>query len=549
MITRTLSAVLAFAVLAGGCAPAAATSATAAAISAPATSAAPVPTAGQPEAATATAAPTAPPPAPAAPADLPPEVAAAPADLPPEVAAQAPALIPAAAGDLSAAGAWDRYTIIAALSPGDLSVRGTVTLDMVNRYGVDLDQIAFHLYPNHPDFGGRLDVTSATVDGAPVPSGAQHSDTLLRLDLPKSLAPGDSARVVLGFTATTPRAASAKTFGAYNFEAGVWSMANFYPILARHSADTGWDTRPIESRGDFVVSSVALYDVTIDAPSGWTLVSSGVTVSDGPVNEQVHRQRFVSGPQREFYLGALQGLAQAEAVVDGTRVVSYYQKGSAEAGQAGLEVAERSLRAFNERYGVYPLAELEVIQSALTQFLGMEYPGVVLIEQKLYGQSGRGLETTIAHEIAHQWWYSQVGNDAQGEAWLDEGLASYSQVVYYEAIGEPEKAAAELQFFRDTFRSARAAGRDAPLSSSPAQLGGGRYYPVIYAKGPLFFQALRNQLGGQGFDSFIHAYYRDFRYQDIGGADLLRVAQESCGCDLSQLYDDWVLTAAPVAIP
>ncbi|NNJ10347.1 M1 family metallopeptidase [Chloroflexales bacterium ZM16-3] len=541
MITRTLTALLAFALLTGGCAP------TAAPASASAVSSTEVPAAVSPTQAPAIAAarPTA---APTASPSATPEPPAEPA-LPPEVAVQAPALIPSAEGDLAGAGAWDRYTIIAALSPGELSVRGTVTLDMVNRYGVDLDQIYFHLYPNHPDFGGRLDVTSATVNGAQVHSGTQHGDTLLHLDLPAPLAPGESARVVLGFTARTPRGASDETFGAYNFEAGVWSMANFYPILARHTADIGWDTRPIVSRGDFTVSSVALYDVTIDAPNGWALLSTGVTISDGPVNEQVHRQRFVSGPQREFYLGALQGLAQAEAVVDGTRIVSYYQAKNPRAGQEGLAVAERSLRAFNQRYGSYPLAELEVVQSALTQFLGMEYPGVVLIEQKLYTEGGRGLETTIAHEIAHQWWYSQVGNDAQGEAWLDEGLASYSQVVYYEATGEPEKAAAELQFFRNTFRNARAAGRDAPLSSSPAQLSGGRYYPVIYAKGPLFFQALRDQLGEQGFDAFIHAYYSAFRYQDIVGDDLLRVAQDSCGCDLTQLYDDWVRTAAPVAIP
>ena len=56
--------------------------------------------------------------------------------------------------------------------------------------------------------------------------------------------------------------------------------------------------------------------------------------------------------------------------------------------------------------------ELEVVQGAMTTFLGMEYPGVVLIEQELYENNGRGLETTVAHEVAHQWWYSLVGNDA-----------------------------------------------------------------------------------------------------------------------------------------
>ncbi|NTV63953.1 MAG: M1 family metallopeptidase [Oscillochloris sp.] len=473
----------------------------------------------------------------------------APPALPPEIERQTPALLPAAVGDLVGSSAWDRYTIIAALSTSDLSVRGTLTLDLVNRYDTPLNRLYFHLYPNHPDFGGRLDITSAAVDGVPVPSGTQRGDTLFYLELGTPLAQGATAHVVLGFKAKTPRSASNDTFGAYNFEAGVWSLANFYPVLARYFPGSGWDTRQIESRGDFVVSSVALYDVTLDAPTGWTLVSSGVTIGDSPVNEQVHRQRFVSGPQREFYLGALQGLSSAEKVVDGTRIVVHFQPRHAEAGQAGLAIAERSLRAFNARYGTYPLAELEVVEAALTQFLGMEYPGVVLIEQDLYAGVDRDLETTIAHEIAHQWWYSQVGNDAQGEPWLDEGMASYAQVVYYEQAGAPQQAEAELQSFRDIFRRARAGGRDAPLGASSAQLGGGRYYPVIYAKAPLFIYALRRQIGEQSFERFLHAYYSTARYKDIVGADLLRVAQESCGCDLTGLYNDWVLTTTTVAIP
>jgi hypothetical protein len=538
MIARTLSALLAFVFVTSSC-----TLATSAAGQASVTPPSPIVADTPPTVAIAAATPT------STPAAATPGPAATTRSLPPAVAAQTAALIPGAVGDLAAADDWDRYQIIAALSPGELTVRGTLTLDMRNRYGVSLDNIYFRLYPNHPDFGGRLDVTSATVNGVPVPSETEHQDTLLRLDLSEPLAPGETIRIVLGFTERTPQDASAETFGASNYEAGVWSLANFYPILVRYFADTGWDTRPIMSRGDFVVSSVALYDVTIDAPKGWTLVSTGVTVSDNPVNEQVRRQRFVSGPQREFYLGALQGLEQAETEVNGTRIVSHYQPGNPETGEFGLQVAARSLEAFNARYGAYPLAELEVVQAALTQFLGMEYPGVVLIEQNLYKNAGRGLEMTIAHEVAHQWWYSQVGNDAQGEAWLDEGLASYSQVIYYQHIGAPAKADAELQAFRNTFRNARDSGRDAPLATPPDQLGGGRYYPVIYAKAPLFFHALRDQIGEDDFADFVQSYYRNFRYRDIAGPDLLRVAQQSCSCDLTQFYDQWVRTTTKVPIP
>lgn len=477
-----------------------------------------------------------------------PTPAPAPPTADPFLAAQAAAMLPESAADLTRAAAWDRYSVVAALSPDELRVRGTVTVELTNRSAAPYERIYFRLYPNHPDFGGRLDVTGAAVDGRPVPSGTEHGDTLIWLAPPRPIPPGATARAELSFVARTPRNASADTFGAFNQEAGLWSLANFYPVLARHFGEGGWDTRPVSARGDFTVTETALYDVTVDVPAAWALVSTGSRVSSAPAAPGVRRERFVSGPQREFYLGATRGLDQASATVGGTRVVSHYQRGDAEAGRRALRVAEQALRGFGERYGAYPLAELEVVQGAMTTFLGMEYPGVVLIEQGLYESNGRGLETTVAHEVAHQWWYSLVGNDAQGEPWLDEGLASYSQIVYYEALGAPEQARAELEGFRRTYAEARRQGRDAPLATPPTGLRG-MYVPVAYAKGALFFQALRARVGEAAFDRFLRGYYAEGRYRAVAGPDLLRSAEAACGCELDQLYADWVLTAAPVAIP
>jgi hypothetical protein len=457
-------------------------------------------------------------------------------------------MLPADVADLQQADAWDRYTIIAALDAQALTISGFVDVDFRNRDSVALDRLYFRLYPNHPDFGGRLDVTDAQIAGVSTESGTEHGATLFWIALPAPLAPGDSTTVRLSFVTRTPRNASRDTFGAHNAEAGVWAMANFYPILARYTPGLGWDDRPIESLGDFTVTDVGLYDVTIDAPSDWQLVATGVSISEAAVNDVVQRIRFVSGPQREFFLAALQDLVQISTEVDGTRIVSHYHPEYGDAGPLSLQYAEQALRIFNERYGRYPLAELDVVSAALTRFWGMEYPGIVLIEKTLYDAGGRDLEATIVHEIGHQWWYSLVGNDAQREPWLDEGLASYSQAVYYEELGNTAAEEAEWAFFRRQYRSVRDAGRDAPLAAPLTELRG-RYVAIVYAKAALFFEALRLQLGDEMFHSVLHAYYAEHRYSDVVGSDLLDTAQRVCTCDLEPLYRDWVLTAAPVAIP
>ncbi len=461
-------------------------------------------------------------------------------------------MLPEFASDLADTSAWDRYRITATLNPTNLTITGEQTVEIRNQATVPFEALYFHLYPNHPDFGGSLRVEAVYVNDQLVDISTEQDDLLLRVALPQPLDPGQAVTVTMNFLARTPRNASGSTYGAFNQEAGVWSLASFYPVLARYLAD-GWDRRPVSSQGDLAVTTTALYDVTLDTPSDWNLVTTGTRIEVGdPADPSIptgyRRERFVSGPQRDFFLAAINGLDQASSEIDGTRITVYYQPGDTMAGQRSLVIAEQSLRAFNARYGRYPLREMDIVQAALTSFLGVEYPGIMLIEQNLYRNGGRGLETTIAHEIAHQWWYSQVGNDYQGEPWLDEGLASFSQIVYYEFLGDPASAEGELQFFRNVYQGARNAGRDGVVNR-PTGSFRGNYVALVYAKSALFFQALRQRMGDETFFAFLQNYYATYRYREASGPDMLAVAQATCGCDLQPLYDAWINSDGEVEVP
>lgn len=521
--------------------------------------AAPSPDTGQPVLGTAPTdtATTAPPPTATAPAasataTIPTSTASAvPTPAPPPVlnlADQAAALRPEFAADLAGAQNWDRYQIDAVLDPANLTMAGTLRLALVNRSSEPFRDVYFHLYPNHADFGGELTVGEVLVDGQPAETATEQDGVLLRVALAEALAPDSWARLEMPFTARSQRNASGRAYGAFNQEVGVWALANAYPVLARYFPDSGWDRRPISSRGDLAVTVTALYDVTLTTPADWELATTGVRVDTRTLDDGRRQDRFVSGPQRDFFLAALRGLERSSADVDGTRVVAYYQPGNRAAGERSLQVAMQSLQVFNQRYGTYPFAEMDVIQAALTKFLGVEYPGIMLIEQNLYRQNGRGLVTTVAHEVAHQWWYSQVGNDYQGEPWLDEGLASFSQIVYFEGIGDPAGAELELQNFRNIYLAARNAGNDGAVDR-PTSAFRGNYVALVYAKAALFFQALRERIGEEAFARFLQDYYRSYRYGEASGPALLARAEAACGCELDAFYRDWIQTAAAVDVP
>ncbi len=477
--------------------------------------------------------------------DAPTSIAAAPpappAPLDPQ--AQARALLPDFASDLGRAGEWNRYTINATIDPKARTLAGSERVEYTNRDSVALDKLYFHLYPNLRDFAGSLTVSDLAIDG-------QHQDViyesqryLMRVNLLQPLAPAATTVVTFNFVARAPLNAGIGRYGAFNEQNGVLALASSYPLAAIVRGGV-WDIGRSDPQGDFVDSETSLYDVTLTAPADWSLATTGVVI-DGRLDAGQQIARIVSGPQREFAITATQ-LKQASADVDGTRINSYYRAEHAKGGQAALQAAVNAMQVFNKRYGRYPLTELDVIEVTASNFLGVEYPGLIMIEQGQY--TGGGLEITVAHEVAHQWWYSIVGNSVLTESWLDEAMASYSQIVYQEEIHGPDAAERELDGFRERYRRAIALGRDAPVDQ-PTTAFHGNYVLLVYGKAVLFFQALRKQIGEEAFDRFLHAHYANHRYDYTTGADLLADAEGACSCDLHPLYHNWIEGVGGVEVP
>jgi aminopeptidase N len=467
------------------------------------------------------------------------------AEIPLEAQAQAAALLPQFRGDLERAGEWNRYTLDATLDPARRTLGGRLRVAYTNRDSVAHDRVYFYLYPNLAAFGGRLDVSRAAVDGARSRFAYEGRRFLLRVNLPRPLAPGADATVELDFVTVAPANASERNYGAFTLEGGVFALASAYPLLGIVRGGR-WATALPSARGDFVNSETALYEATLSAPAGWTLVTSGVVV-DGRLDGGRQTARIVSGPQREFAI-TLVRLQATSAEVDGTRVNVYFRPEHAQSGRVALEAAVTALRAFNKRFGRYPLVELDVVEIEARKFLGVEYPGLVMIDRRLFERSG-GLEITVAHEVGHQWWYSLVGNDVQNEPWLDEGLTSYTQVIYQEEAHGAAAAERELEGFRQRYLAARAARVDAPVARPASAFRGGTYTALVYAKSALFFHALRREVGEQAFDRFLQGYYQTHRYNRVTGAELVGAAEATCSCELDALYRDWITTAAPVEVP
>ena len=443
------------------------------------------------------------------------------------------------------------YTLDVAVDWANATLAGSEQVVYTNMEAVALGQVVFRLYPNAPYFQeGALHVGSVTVDGSPARAALEEDDTVLAVDLPAPLPPGAQVALTLDFTVTVPHRAD-----RFGVSGDVMALGQWYPVLSVYD-DEGWHTDPYVSIGDAFYSEASLYTLTLTIPQGFMAAVSGVETGRMQLDDGRSVVTYHSSAMREVAVALSPAFTIASAMVDGTMITSYYLAGHEEAGQRALDVAARSVQVYNDLFGGYPYADLDVVE---TYFLvegspgGMEYPGLVLISSEFY-DPGSSLaqsdepEVVWAHEVAHQWWYGVIGNDQVDDPWLDEALSTYSSILYFEAA-TGERAANRQLLWQCTlpYRAIQAAGGDRPVGTSlPAfdedELA---YSAIVYSKGGLFFEKLRELLGNDRFLAMLRSYYAAHRFGIVQPSDFEQAMLAAAGADkqaeAERLYQDWVV--------
>lgn len=465
-------------------------------------------------------------------------------------ALQARAMRPGQSADWAALALNACYELKLDLGDDPGAYSGSARVTFTNRTGENLDELVFRTYPNAEKiYGGSLEVIAIRVEGESLDGRVFLDDgTGLRLALPSSMAPGEATTVEMDFRGHTPIDLQGfpQAYGIFNLatEPTVLTLANWYPILADWD-EGGWRTDPVDGIGDAVVSETALYHVQIEAPEDWTLVTTGTRV-ESEITEGRATARFVSGPVREFLVLAGPAFVPLEEEADGVTVRHWGLPGGEARWQEALQATVHSLQVFGDRFGPYPYAELDVAAVPLDNASGVEYPGVFLLLDTLYGRNPQRpfyLGLVTAHEAAHQWWYGVVGSDVLRHPWQDEGLTTFSSSLYQEEH-QPTFYEGTLQFYQQAVDQLGPSSADNALDQPVEAFQGRRseYGPVVYEKGALFFQALRERLGDETFFAALQTYYDAFRFRQAEPGDLLAAFEGSCGCELDDFYREWGLT-------
>jgi aminopeptidase N len=269
------------------------------------------------------------------------------------------------------------------------------------------------------------------------------------------------------------------------------------------------------------------------------VVASGITLNviDNPNGSRTWQ--IAGGPLRDMTVIAGPFQAASETAANAT-VTSYYLPGHEAAGLAVLAHAAASLRLYSDAYGPYPYTKFDIVEAPLN-VRGMEYSGLSLIGEELYRDQREFLTFLVAHEVAHQWWYSLVGSSPYQHPWLDEGLTEYRAFDYYRGVFGQSVAERLLtgRWFIP-FNAAANGGIDGAVDRPATAFDAAGYELLAYAKAALFFNALREQLGDEMYKQVLQAYFAENRYRIVTPQILLATAERVSGQNLNPLAEAWL---------
>lgn len=357
--------------------------------------------------------------------------------------------------------------------------------------------------------------------------------TTLRLRLPPEAAQSPTVTVCLDYTLRLPAAGNE---GISALHALAWSdlgmiAGYWYAVLAPYAPgrEGGWLLTPYHGVGDPIVYETADYEVAVQAPAPYRVIGAG------PIGAQDGVWRFRLARARGFAFAVSDRLVVSQTDVMAIPVRVYHLPEHAAAGQATLRAVREALPLFAQTYGPYPYAELTIIEAA--QFGGMEYSALITFSRDWFADyrpppAGEDfgadlLVRFIVHELGHQWWYGAVGNDQAHEPWLDEALARYGEVLYYESLHPahlawweaPSKGMATQPINRPIYRFADTTS----------------YVQAVYVSGTRFLLAVRRLLGEPAFTATLQEYRRRYEDQLVAGAGLLALLRGRLGDALERL--------------
>ncbi len=412
------------------------------------------------------------------------------------------------------------------------------------------------------------------------PDSPVHPDdqTVARVRLPSSLKPGEEVRLLIEFEAKIPQ-------GIHNtgYYQNGYFIAQWFPKPGVYEEAKGWNCHQYHLYSEYF-ADFADFAVHITVPAPFVVGASGKQISavsstDGQTvtytyhQERIHDFAWTADPdfikvERDFiadrevtpeeYSEVAQRLGRPyESVrlpdVKMILLIAPEHKGQTERHFKALRMA---IKYYGLWYGPYPYETVTMVDPPFrTSSGGMEYPTLftagtgIIRDDKVLSPEG-----VIIHEFGHGYWYGLTANNEFEEAWLDEGINTYSTgkvaakaygrgMFSWSLFGFPLTKIFNFPQFYDwelnRFGGIMIAEFDPITTFSWLFYSGMSYALNVYQRAAACLYTLERFLGEDRMLQVLRTFQLRFRYAHPKTQDFIDVVNEIAGRDLTWFFEEF----------
>jgi len=458
------------------------------------------------------------------------------------------------------------YNIDARLDTANKTLDASEVLTYKNLTGQPLSTVPFHLYLNafrpqstftsetHFTGGirdsekdddypseklGSIDISTISADGYGDLTGSMHftapddgnmqDHTVAEVSLPHPLAPGATVTFRLAFHDKFPLSIARNGYKRDFIMGGQWYPK---PGLFWHGT---WNCHQYHSTTEFF-SDFGTFNVHLTVPQRYVVGASGVPTSTRANPDGTKTLGFYGEDIGDFAFAA----SPHFTVTDGTYAstmgpVKVHVLALAchpAAGPRYRDIILKTLAEFDRRFGPYPYKIVTVIDPEPgSEMGGMEYPTLFTGGTSWYEPSYI-TEVTAEHEFGHQYWYGMVATNEFEDAWLDEGINSYTEVNVLSSIlgrdtsvlNRPYANAGDYELQRLSYISTSDFD---PVTHWAFKFRNSRSYAgVTYGKTATLLATLESIVGRDTMDEVMRTYFMKYRFTHPTTEDFLRTIEQ-----------------------
>jgi hypothetical protein len=403
------------------------------------------------------------------------------------------------------------------------------TVNYSNHSGEDIKELALVVEPLRTPETFKL--RSLLLDQQPV-EGYVLSDARLTIPLAQPLGDGQALSLSLTYSVHLP-----SRYGTLGYTSLQANFHNWYPFFPPYQAGEGWLIHSYSEQGEYLVYPTANFEVTITNPDPAVRLAAPGTEQ---INGETHTYRLEKA--RSFMWSVSPYLQVISQPVGEVEVKVYYFVEHQAAAEHLLREIGKALEIDQELFGPYPFDTLSAVEFNSQD--GMESDGLYFLSYTYfngydpeildYEPKFKNYLTIIGvHEVCHNWWYSQVGNDQALEPWLDESLSTYCELLYYQRTN-PALATWWWEQRVDYYKPEGWVGTTVYQVYDYQS-----YVNAVYLRGAKFLRNLRAAMGDKAFFEALREYAEQGQYQIMSGQDFLQIMEQRSKSDLTPVLEEF----------